>query len=282
MKVAVIILNYNSFSDCLKCIEFLKCQEKVELEIIVVDNCSPRDGEQEAIRQLCHEQDCTFIASPENRGYNAGNNIGLRYAAEKGHKYALIANPDMEFPQRDYVKQMAVIMENLNDVAVCGSNILNISGKRENPWKFPSLWEEFPFLVQLCRLLGKQRKPLVPQNGYCDILHGCCIMVNIPIIIQLGFFDENLFLFCEEVTLGKQVKMHNKKMYYLHDTIAIHRHIDSTKGSIRNRYKLFWESKVYYLKKYSGYKGIVLMLIYLSQLAHYAGKMAYFKFKKIS
>lgn len=281
-KIAIIILNYNSSIDCRKCIGFLKQQEGVETEIVVVDNFSPKEGEQDFIKQLCEEQGYTFIQANENRGYNAGNNIGLRYSAKKGYKYALIANPDMEFPQTDYLKQMVEAMENLNDVAVCGSNILNIYGKRENPLKFPSLWEEFPFLVQFCKLLGKQRKPLAPQNGYCDILHGCCIMVNIPIIIQLGYFDENIFLFCEEATLGKQVKIHNKKMYYLHDVIAVHRHITSTKGSIKNRFKFYWKSKIYYLKKYSGYKSSILMLIYLSQIAHYAEKMVYFKLKRIS
>lgn len=101
MRVAIIILNYNSSDDCRKCVSFLKRQEGVELELVLVDNCSP-DGDK--VKALCKEEGCTFIASKENRGYNAGNNIGLRYAASKGYKYALIANPDMEFPQTDYVK----------------------------------------------------------------------------------------------------------------------------------------------------------------------------------
>ena len=88
MKIAIIILNYNSSPDCRKCIEFLKYQEGVELEIIVVDNCCSREGEQEAIRQLCQQQGCTFIQAKTNKGYNAGNNIGLRYATEKGYEYA--------------------------------------------------------------------------------------------------------------------------------------------------------------------------------------------------
>ena len=43
MKVAVIVLNYNSSTDCRKCISDLKRQEGVELEIIIVDNCSRED-----------------------------------------------------------------------------------------------------------------------------------------------------------------------------------------------------------------------------------------------
>ena len=84
MKVPVILLNYNSSADCRKCVADLKQQEGVELEIIIVDNCS-RKEDASAVEQLAAEQGCTFIAAKENRGYNAGNNIGLRYAANKGN-----------------------------------------------------------------------------------------------------------------------------------------------------------------------------------------------------
>ena len=43
MKVAVIILNYNASADCCKCVVDLKRQEGVELEIIIVDNCSRKE-----------------------------------------------------------------------------------------------------------------------------------------------------------------------------------------------------------------------------------------------
>ena len=81
MKVAVIILNYNSSADCRKCVADLKQQEGVELEIIIVDNCS-RKEDALAVAQLATAEGCTFIAAKENRGYNAGNNIGLRYTIE--------------------------------------------------------------------------------------------------------------------------------------------------------------------------------------------------------
>ena len=81
MKVAVIVLNYNSSADCCKCVADLKQQEGVELEIIIVDNCS-RTEDALAGEKLATEQGCTFIAAAENRGYNAGNNIGLRYTIE--------------------------------------------------------------------------------------------------------------------------------------------------------------------------------------------------------
>ena len=138
--IPVIILNYNSSADCRQCVADLKRQEGVELDIVIVDNCSPREGEQELIKQLCAEEGCTFIQAKENRGYNAGNNIGLRYAAEKGYKYALIANPDMRFPQEDYVAQLVKVMDEMPDVAVCGSDIVSLEGVHQNPMKRDGDW----------------------------------------------------------------------------------------------------------------------------------------------
>lgn len=279
MKIPVILLNYNSSADCRKCVGFLLRQQGVDLEIVIVDNCS-RPDDRQAVEVLCREYGLTYIPAKENRGYNAGNNIGLRYAASKGYQYALIANPDMEFPQSNYLKQMVEAMEKDEDVAVCGSNILSPSGERQNPWVFSTMWEEFLVIAHIAKLLGKERTPLFPKNCYCDILHGCCIMVNLQIISQCGYFDENIFLYCEEAILGKQIKKHGKKMYYLHDAMAIHAHIESAKGSVIKRYELFWRSRRYYLKNYSGYNKLSIVFITISQNIYVYGKILYFKLRR--
>ena len=105
MKVAVILLNYNSAADCKKCIGFLQKQEKVDTEIIVVDNCS-QDQDRLAAKALCQKLGCTFIANKENKGYNAGNNVGLHYAAEKGYlneEYMAKYHPEALRPNLDLI-----------------------------------------------------------------------------------------------------------------------------------------------------------------------------------
>ena len=64
MKVPVILLNYNSSADCCKCVADLKQQEGVELEIIIVDNCS-RKEDASAVEKSTVEQGYTFIAAKE-------------------------------------------------------------------------------------------------------------------------------------------------------------------------------------------------------------------------
>lgn len=149
--VAVIILNYDSSSDCRKCISFLKKQRGVELEIVVVDNCSRAD-DVEQLRQLCKEQDCTLIENHENRGYNAGNNIGLRYAAEKGYKYAMIANPDMEFPQEDYMARVVVKIEEDSNIAVLGTSIVDAKGLQTKSFGFCLLLVGIPMADRNAKL----------------------------------------------------------------------------------------------------------------------------------
>ena len=187
MKLAIIILNYNSCADCRKCIGYLKQQQGVEQEIVVVDNCS-RENECKAVETLCKEQGCTFIANDENKGYNAGNNVGLRYAAEKGYNYALIANPDMEFPQTDYLATLLAKMQEDEEIVVCGSDIVTPEGIHQNPKKRGNdkLKGYFSWITEI---LGRSKKkydsprwiedPTISE--YCRCLNGCCFLIRIKI-----------------------------------------------------------------------------------------------------
>lgn len=252
MKVAVIILNYNSSDDCRKCVSFLKRQEGVELELVLVDNCSP-DGDK--VEALCREQGCTFIASPENRGYNAGNNIGLRYVAEKGYKYALIANPDMEFPQTDYVKRLVEEMEQDEEIVVAGSDIVGADGIHQNPLVRDGNWTtSFNWTKGLFRKKNIDSYEFIDnykESHYCAKVSGCCLMVRMDFIRKLGFFDEYPFLYCEEPILSRQVEMAGKRMYYTAETQAIHRHIASTKGDPVKRFQQWKRSRLYFINRYS-------------------------------
>lgn len=257
MKIAIIILNYNSSADCRKCIGSLKLQQGVEAEIVVVDNCS-REEERKAVESICKEEECTFIANNENRGYNAGNNVGLRYAAEKGYEYALIANPDMEFPQTDYLATMLAKMQEDEEIVVCGSDIITPEGIHQNPKRRgnDNLRDYFSWITDI---FGRNKKrndtpewiedPSVSK--YCRCLNGCCFLIRMNFIEYIGFFDENTFLYGEEPILGSQVEENGGKMYYTTKTFAVHAHLKSKEGSSAFCNNHWRHSRLYYVKKYS-------------------------------
>lgn len=266
MKIPVILLNYNSSADCRKCVGFLCRQRGVDLEIIIVDNCS-RPDDRQAVEVLCKEPGLTYIPAKENRGYNAGNNIGLRYAASKGYKYALIANPDMEFPQKDYVEKLITKMEQDYTIAVCASDIVNPDGRHINPQRNATYNEELFWFIEILR--NSKSKNWYhcdfTHSAYCEKVSGCCLLLLVDFIKSIGYFDESVFLYSEESILAKQVEQQNKHIFYISDAQAIHQHIESEKGASKPRMKTLFKSHDYYLRKYSGYKGLKLKLLLFSK-----------------
>ena len=115
MKVPVILLNYNSSADCCKCVADLKRQEGVELEIIIVDNCS-RKEDASAVEQLAAEQGCTFIAAKENRGYNAGNSKQSFRAVLCTLIYISTFVPNLNFGQDEHKRRRQVLCLNGSQV----------------------------------------------------------------------------------------------------------------------------------------------------------------------
>ena len=283
-KIAIIILNYNNSTDCSKCIGFLKQQQGIEQEIIVVDNCS-QDNDRMAVKDLCKEQNCTFIANSKNCGYNAGNNVGLRYAAEKGYEFALIANPDMEFPQADYLATLLAKMEKDEDIVVCGSDIVGADGIHQNPMGKEGDWRgSFKWIKEI---FGRKKQNEAydfidnyKENHYCHKVSGCCFMIRMSFLKSIDFFDENVFLYCEEAILSRQVEIAGKKMYYLATAQAIHRHVKNEKGDPIKRFKVWGKSRCYFIDRYSKDHWIGRLIAKLSMKLYVATFTLYNKIKK--
>ncbi len=254
-KIAVVILNYNSSGDCRKCVLSLKCQQGVDAELIIVDNRSTAQ-DKDALRQLCADQGCTLLENDKNAGYSAGNNTGLRYAASKGYQYALIANPDMLFPQADYLAALVSIMDSDAKTAVVGSDIVGVDGIHQSPMLRDGGWRgSFGWITGI---FGG-RKGGAPdfidnyaQSHYCHKVSGCCFLIRVSLLETIGFFDEYPFLYCEEAILSRQVEMAGSRMFYTADSQAIHMHVKSAKGNPLPRFKQWKRSRTYFIKRYSG------------------------------
>ena len=320
MKIGVVILNYNSAADTMKCIEFLQkqkfdkehgvgsreqgfkmrneepkvfeplaiklgvnnsCDKREQLSllelpseariknevnndmlhIIVVDNASSEQFflTSEAQSHLCNlweKKQIEVIYSTENRGYSAGNNIGLRRAVELGCEYVLVVNPDMELVDPHYIEKLVAVMQVDEDVVVAATDIVTPEGIHQNPMLSDGNWRSsFGWVTSLFRpqkraeaydFIGDYAK-----SGYCAKVSGCCLMLRCSFLQEIGYFDEYPFLYCEEAILASQVARAGKKMYYLADTQAIHRHIKSEKGDPVKRFRHWQRSRIYFYKRYS-------------------------------
>lgn len=82
---------------------------------------------------------------------------------------------------------------------------------------------------------------------------GSCMVARISFIKQIGYLNENIFLYCEEPILGKQGVAASMRRYYLHNVAAVHAYVESLKSSFVKRHDLYWHSRWYYLSHYAGY-----------------------------
>lgn len=270
MRIAIIILNYNTSRDCQKCISYIKKQRGIETTIIVIDNCSTKE-DVDKLAEICISQDVTLIKNKENRGYSAGNNIGLRYAAEQGFEYALIINPDMELHQENYLQRLVERMGVDSNTVVAGTDIINVERNHHNPMRETKYIEELFWFIELIKnKISRQQWYLMDytRSGYCEKLSGCCFLIRISFVKRIGFLDEHTFLYCEEPILAKQVQQQQAKMYYMADIQAFHNHIKSEKGNSAKRMEIFAASRTYYWNTYSGYSRFAAWLLKLSRKLH--------------
>ena len=280
MKIAAIILNYNSAADTMKCLGLLQKQRGVDLHVIVVDNSLPdyrlqiTDYTQlfiakgsktfgstlnflspKAQRPMV-QQSTEVIYAEENRGYSAGNNIGLRRATEIGAKYALVINPDMELTDVNYIARLVEVMERDEDIVVAATDVVTPEGIHQNPMLPDGDWHSaFGWVKEIF----SRKKPVdtysfidnYKESHVCAKVSGCCLMLRMSFVEEIGYFDEYPFLYCEEAILARQVEMAGKKMYYLADTQAVHRHVKSEKGDPVKRFKHWERSRIYFYRRYS-------------------------------
>ena len=273
-RVAAIVLNYNSAADTRKCVDHLSAQQGVDLRIIVVDNCSPRLGERGEVERLCRERGVTFIAAEANLGYNAGNNLGLRRAHSEGCRYALIANPDMEFPDPRYIATLIAEMQ-AHDAVLAGSDIHGPEGGHQSPMAPDSTggsaWSSWRWMRDIIVPSKRGEHDWIDRP---DMSHeatkvsGCCLLLDLDWLAADGFLDEGVFLYCEEAILARRVEMGGRRGWYTTATHAIHRHIKSAKGDPRPRLRAWRNSRLYYIGRYS-HRGPVGRLIERASIITY-------------
>lgn len=252
-KVVAIILNYNSFADCEKCLSYLCEQDYEELYIVIVDNASPKDGEKDHLIDLKVKFNCHLIFSEENAGFSAGNNLGLKWAYEQRADWALIINPDVELRDPHYISAVMKEKGKWERVVVIGTDVVLPSGNHQNPQRESTYWESvlWPLETIKGKIDGNKNRYLCDNiTGYCEKVTGACFFISIPFISAIGYLDQRVFMYSEEAILAAQVKKEEYNTLYIAEIQAHHEHYSHQKAPSRDRMMLFIRSRLYYYKNY--------------------------------
>ena len=253
MKISVVIVNYkvpNYIHQCLLSIE--KAAAMFDTEIFVVDNAS-EDQSVEMIRKFHPQVIC--IENEDNVGFSKANNIAMRKA--KG-EYLLIINPDT-FVSENMIEDCVRFMDQHPEVGATGVSMYDSAGKfaPESRRAVPRPVTAFYKLIGLCKRFPKSRRFGKYYLGYLDrnkpseieILSGACMFMRRSAIEKVGFFDEDYFMYGEDIDLSYRILKAGYKNYYLPVEI-IHYKGESTHKNSFTYVNNFNMSMIIFLKKH--------------------------------
>lgn len=274
MKTACVIVNYNDAETTIRLLNKINNYRAIDY-IIVVDNCST-DGSYSALEKYRTDRIIVLCATG-NKGYGAGNNLGIKYAKERLQcDVAIIANPDVIFTEECIEKIKYTFSEN-RDVAVVTALQMKSDGTlfHATAWDIPSVSEYiFSSLFFVGKLFSKPKEYNGNTQIAIDCVSGAFLAVDINKFLSVDGYDERIFLYCEETMLGIKLRNAGFKTLLLTNENYVHHHAVSTQKSIPDAVKrrsLLLNSRLFVLKEYMGASKTELFI------AHCCYKIALFE-----
>lgn len=252
MVIGIVILNYRDAITTSNLCSLIKDYQLID-HIVVVDNLSPDDS----FKELSHLKGpkIDVIQSDKNGGYSYGNNYGASYLINKYNvDIIFIANPDVEFNE-DFI---SIISNRIISDKYSASTGLMLNTSYENTIQSVKINTFFQDLLE-CTLLIKRffkRREALKFNKNtiieAEFLPGSLFGIRANAFLDIGGFDDNIFLYCEERILGNKMARKGYKMCIDTSASFIHRHAVSIRKSINssNRILQVYRSRYYYNKKY--------------------------------
>ena len=229
--LTIIITTFKSEQKIRECLSSID----PKINIILIENSSSIEFKKDIESNFSN---VTCELTNDNLGYGKANNIGLRKVKTK---YALILNPD----------------------AILHSNTLSLF------FKFTKMNEEFTILgpnqnEKLSTLDNDKKREI--EFFETDKIKGYAMFLNMEKLKSVGFYDENIFLYLEEIDLCKRVKDAKGKILICPNIIIFHYGAQSVNNDYANQIELtrnwhwMW-SLFYFNKKHYGYLSASILIL---------------------
>ncbi len=225
-----------------------KAIENLDAEIIVVDNNS-EDVSSDLVKKNFPE--VYIIKNEENFGFSKGNNIGVERS--KG-EYLCILNPDTVVPE-DCFTNLLEIYPNLKNPGAIGVQLIDGSGQflEESKRNIPTPKVALKKIMGSC--LSYYNNNLDQQDsGPTDILVGAFMFMKRDQYIEIGGFDEDYFMYGEDIDLSYRICKSGYQNYYIGSIKVLHFKGESTTKDQLYLNRFFNAMFIFYKKHFRNYK----------------------------
>ncbi|MGE8377824.1 MAG: glycosyltransferase [Sphingobacterium sp.] len=216
MTTASIVLYKQTYSEIE---DLLKGLDGPEIDVLFIIDNSPLDSIEKEIRD--HHARFKYIHQPNNPGFGAAHNIGIRNAMAMGGKYHFVVNPDVLLLDNT-INLMVDFLENNPDVGMAMPQILNPDGTIQflpkllpNPLSFLKRILYRKFQVFLSSVEKYELRNVSPQLVYdTPVLSGCFTLLRISALDEVGLYDDRFFMYLEDWDLSRRMNMKYRTVYF--------------------------------------------------------------------
>ena len=267
LDLDIVIVNWNTghqLRDCLPTISIASPPDAIHLQrCIVVDNAS-QDGSADGFDDSSLSP--LLIRNHENKGFACACNQG---AGEGESEYILFLNPDSRLFPDSLMKALRFMEEKRSErIGILGIQLVDEKGViQRNVARFPT---PKSLLYQMLGLdhLWPGRFPSHFMTDWdhrdtreVDQVTGAFYLVRRRLFEELQGFDEQFFMYFEELDFAFRAKQAGWKTYYLADAQALHYGGGASKQIIAKRLSYVLNSRIRYVAKHYGNRAAILILI---------------------
>jgi len=259
--VDIVIVNWNGGELLYNCINsIITTSNKIHVNrIIVIDNHSS----DASIEALPKDEKILIIQNAENLGFAKACNQGFKICSAP---YVLLLNPDTQL-LKSTIADCIHFMELNKTVDILGCQLLDETG-RVSPScaRFPTQFKLFIDATGLSKITPKLFPPAILmtdwnhlQSRYVDQVMGAFMFMPTTIFEKLGYFDEQFFVYFEELDFSYRLAKAGGKTFYNADIKAIHTGMGTTENVKAFRLFLSLRSRLQYAKKHFSKSGYILV-----------------------
>ena len=245
MKLSIIILNYNVRYFLEQCILSVQRSIKsIDAEIIVVDNNSPDDSCQMMKSKF---PEITLIENKENVGFSTANNQAVKIA--KG-EYVCILNPDTAVAENTFIAALKYA-ESISDLGALGVYLMDGTGSF-----LPESKRNLPTpKVSMLKLVGLGKSYYATQisefnTGEVAVLVGAFMLLKRSIYNEVEGFDEDYFMYGEDIDFSYKITKAGYKNHYLGSTTILHYKGESTQKDAAYLDRFYGAMHIFYKKHF--------------------------------
>lgn len=262
MDLSIIIVNWNTRQLLAECLDSIYASLlDRECEIWVVDNNS-KDGSQRMLRELYPE--INLIANSCNPGFARANNQAIHQCTGE---YILLLNPDTVVKPGALSLLMKFLDEHPQAGAV-GPRLINADGSLQiSAYPQPTLWREFWRLFHMDNFHPWALYPMqewdVATPRQVDVLMGACLLIRRKVLDQIGLFDEDYFMYSEEVDLCCRIRQAGWSIYWVPQAVVVHYGGQSTDQVAAEMFLHLYQGKILYFRKHYSWLSVQLYKVVL-------------------